>query len=119
LFFCGFGLIECHDIVESFELALQALGAVFDRVALALPVRNEVSVWDLVANDVLVGDEQVVAAVTTRPSMPTRRLTSSCIRCSSWFASSTTRSLRGAADVSYPTLNPARSGRPEYSGHEM
>ena len=50
--------------------------------------------------------------------MPTRRLTSSRIRCSSCFATSTTRSLRGAADVSIrastpldqqdPTFRPAR-----------
>jgi hypothetical protein len=31
---------------------------------------------------------------------------------------STTRSLRGAADVSYPSLNPARSGRPQISTGE-
>jgi len=39
---------------------LQPLGAVLDRVPLALPVRAEVAVGDLVADDVVVGDEQVV-----------------------------------------------------------
>ena len=33
----------------------------FGRVALALPVRAEFSEWDLVADDVVVGDEEVVA----------------------------------------------------------
>jgi hypothetical protein len=37
--------------------------------------------------------------VTTSPSIPTRRLTSSCIRCSSCSESSTTRSLGRAADA--------------------
>ena len=43
------------------ELALQPLRAVLDRVALALPVRPEVAVGNLVADDVVVGDQEVVA----------------------------------------------------------
>jgi hypothetical protein len=59
--FCGFGSIERDGVAEGLELALEAAGAVLGRVALALPVGAEVSVWDLVADDVVVGDEEVVA----------------------------------------------------------
>ena len=55
-----FDLFERDGVAECFELALEPLGAVFDGVAPALPVWAEVSVWDLVADDVVVGDEQVV-----------------------------------------------------------
>jgi hypothetical protein len=54
---CGFGLVEGDGVAEGFQLALEASGSVLDRVALALPVGAEVAVWDLVADDVVVGDE--------------------------------------------------------------
>ncbi len=57
----GFELLEVDLVAERFELALQSAGAVFGRVALVLPVGSEVAVADLVADDVVVGDEQVVA----------------------------------------------------------
>ena len=56
-----FDLVEGDGVAECFELALEAAGAVLDGVALALPVGSEVAVWDLVADDVVVGHEQVVA----------------------------------------------------------
>ena len=56
-----FDLVEGDGVAERFELALEAAGAVLGRVALALPVGAELAVWDLVADDVVVGDEQVVA----------------------------------------------------------
>jgi hypothetical protein len=59
--FCGLGAFERDGVAEGLELALEAAGAVLGRVALALPVGAEVSVWDLVADDVVVGDEEVVA----------------------------------------------------------
>src|SRR5436305_13299672 len=58
---CGFDGVDCHCVAEGLELALEASGAVRDRVALALPARAEVTEWDLVADDVVVGDEEVVA----------------------------------------------------------
>jgi hypothetical protein len=57
----GFGLFEVDLVAERFKLALQPAGPVFGRVALVLPVGSEVSVGDLVADDVVVGDEDVVA----------------------------------------------------------
>ena len=57
----GFELLEVDLVAERVELALQSAGAVFGRVALVLPVGSEVAVADLVADDVVVGDEQVVA----------------------------------------------------------
>jgi hypothetical protein len=57
----GVDLVEGDGVAERFELSLEAAGSVFDGVALALPVGSEVSVWDLVADDVEVGHEQVVA----------------------------------------------------------
>jgi hypothetical protein len=56
-----FDLVEGDRVAERFELALEAAGSVLDGVALALPVRTELPEWDLVADDVVVGDEQVVA----------------------------------------------------------
>ena len=47
-------------------MALQAAGAVLDGVALALPVGSELAEWDLVADDVVVGDEDVVAGRADR-----------------------------------------------------
>lgn len=57
----GVDLIEGDGVAERFELSLEAAGSVLNRVAFALPVGSEVSGWDLVADDVVVGDEQVVA----------------------------------------------------------
>jgi len=59
--FFGFEPVEGDGVAEGFELALQAASAVLDRVALALPFRAEIAVRDLVADDVVVGHEQVVA----------------------------------------------------------
>src|SRR3954468_11342176 len=56
-----FDLVEGDGVAERFKLALEAAGAMFGRVALALPVRSELSERDLVTNDVVVGDEEVVA----------------------------------------------------------
>jgi hypothetical protein len=53
-------LVQRDGVAECFELALQAPGAVLDRVALALPVGPEIAVRDFVADDVEVRDEQVV-----------------------------------------------------------
>jgi hypothetical protein len=59
--FAGLVEVERDGCAGRFELALEAAGAVLRRVALSLPVRSEVAVWDLVADDVAAGDEQVVA----------------------------------------------------------
>ena len=45
----------------------------FDGVALALPVRAEVTVGDLVADDVVVGDQEVVADRADRFGFAARR----------------------------------------------
>jgi hypothetical protein len=55
------GLLEVDPVAELFELALESAGAMFGRVALALPVGSELSERDLVADDVVIGDEEVVA----------------------------------------------------------
>ena len=60
------GFLERDGIAERFELSPESAGAVFGRVALALPVGSELAERDLVANDVVVGDEQVVANGTDR-----------------------------------------------------
>ena len=58
---CGWSTWSRVDgVAERFELALEAAGAMFGRVALALPVGSELSEGDLVADDVVVGDEEVV-----------------------------------------------------------
>jgi hypothetical protein len=54
-------VLEVDLVAERFELALESAGAMFGRVALALPVGSELSERDLVADDVVVGDEEVVA----------------------------------------------------------
>jgi hypothetical protein len=59
LFFGG-GLVGGDGVAECFELVLEASRAMLDRVALPLPVGAEVVIWDLVADDVVVGNEQVV-----------------------------------------------------------
>ena len=59
-----FGLLALLDddaVAERLELALQAPSAVLGRVAAALPVGSEFAERDLVADDVVVGDEDVVA----------------------------------------------------------
>ena len=56
-----FDLLEVDLVAERFELALESAGAMFGRVTLALPVGSELSERDLVADDVVVGDEEVVA----------------------------------------------------------
>ena len=55
----------------------------FGRVALALPVRAELAEWDLVADDVVVGDEQVVTDRADRrgPSRYARRPTTTSASC--------------------------------------
>ena len=55
------GLFEGDRVAERFELALEAAGAVLDGVALALPVGSEISVGDVVTDDVEVRDQEVVA----------------------------------------------------------
>ena len=60
------GGLERDGVAERLELALQAAGAVLGAVALAVPVGSELAERDLVANDVVVGDEQVVANGTDR-----------------------------------------------------
>ena len=57
----GLELLEVDLVAEGFELALESAGAVCGRVALVLPVGSEIAVADVVADDVVVGDEQVVA----------------------------------------------------------
>jgi hypothetical protein len=57
----GVDLVDGDGVAERFELSLESASTVFDGVALALPVGSEVSVWDLVADDMEVGHEQVVA----------------------------------------------------------
>ena len=52
-----FDLVEGDRVSERFELALEPAGAVLDGVALALPVWTELAEWDLVADDVVVGDQ--------------------------------------------------------------
>jgi hypothetical protein len=53
-------LLEVDLVAERFELALESAGAMFGRIALALPVGSELSERDLVADDVVVGDQEVV-----------------------------------------------------------
>ena len=65
-------LVEGDGVAECFELALEPLGAVLDGVAPALPIRSEFTKWDLVADDVVVRDEQVVADGADRLGSPRR-----------------------------------------------
>jgi hypothetical protein len=55
-----FDLVDGDGVAECFELALEPLDAVLNGVAPALPVWAELSERDLVADDVVEGDEQVV-----------------------------------------------------------
>ena len=57
----AFGWFDRDAVAERFELALEAAGAVFGRVALALPVGSELAEGDLIADDVVVGDKEIVA----------------------------------------------------------
>jgi hypothetical protein len=61
-----FGLVDRDLVAERFELALESPGAVLGRVAPALPVGSEFAERDLVADDVVVGDEDVVAGRADR-----------------------------------------------------
>jgi hypothetical protein len=77
----GVDLVEGDGVAERFELSLESASAVFDGVALALPVGSEVSVWDLVADDVEVGHEQVVAVAPIALGSPRRPRS-----CAKWAA---------------------------------
>ena len=59
-------LAESDVVAECFELSLQAACAVLDAVAAAVPVGAEFAEGDLVADDVVVGDEDVVAGRADR-----------------------------------------------------
>jgi hypothetical protein len=61
LLFWLFDLVDGDGVAERFELALEPAGAMLGGIAPALPVGSELSKWDLVADDVVVGDEDVVA----------------------------------------------------------
>ena len=76
-----FGLVEGDGVAERFELALEPGGAMLDGVAPALPVGSELSEWDLVADDVVVGDEDVVADRADRLGSPRRPRS-----CAKWEA---------------------------------
>jgi len=52
-------LVEVDPVAERFELALEAAGAIFGRVALALRVGSELSERDLVADDVVISSMRV------------------------------------------------------------
>ena len=56
-----FGPIDRDVVAERLKLALEPTRAVFDGVALALPVGSQFAERDLVSDDVVVGDENVVA----------------------------------------------------------
>jgi hypothetical protein len=58
--------VEGDGVAERFELALEPAGSVLDGVALPLPVGAELAERDLVADDVVVGDEDVVAGRADR-----------------------------------------------------
>src|SRR6266508_3280340 len=55
------GGLEADCVAERFELFDEAAGAVFGRVAAGEPVGAELAVGDLVVDDVVVGDQDVVA----------------------------------------------------------
>jgi hypothetical protein len=59
--FCLLELFGVDFVAERFELALQSASAMLDRVAPALPVGAELAEWDLVADDLVGGDQDVVA----------------------------------------------------------
>src|SRR5215212_5381967 len=66
-----FGCLQRDGVAERFELALESAGAVLGGVALALPVGAEFSEGDSVADDVVVGDEDVVAQRADRLGLAT------------------------------------------------
>ena len=61
--FCGrwFDLVEGDGVAERFELALRGGGRGARRSSACVPVGAELAVGDLVADDVVVGDQEVVA----------------------------------------------------------
>jgi len=60
-FSCSGGGLEGDLVTEGFELLDEPAGAVFGRVAAGEPVGAELAVGDAVADDVVVGDQDVVA----------------------------------------------------------
>src|SRR6266542_6497796 len=60
---CG---LEGDGVTERFELFDEAAGAVFGRVAAGEPVGAELAEGDAVADDVVVGDEDVVSGGADR-----------------------------------------------------
>jgi hypothetical protein len=67
--FCCFALLAGDLEAERFDLALQAAGAVFWRLAFLLPVGSELSERDFVADDVEVSDEDVVTQRADRSGL--------------------------------------------------
>src|SRR6266536_847801 len=60
------GGLEGDFVAERFELLDEPAGAVFGRVAAGEPVGAELAVGDAVADDVVVGDQDVVAGGADR-----------------------------------------------------
>src|SRR6266545_4024565 len=60
------GGLEGDGVAERFELAHEPAGAVLDRVAAGEPVGAELAEGDALADDVVVGDEDVVAGGADR-----------------------------------------------------
>src|SRR5439155_1879076 len=58
---CSGGGLEGDRVAEGFELPDEPTGAVFGRAAAGEPVGAELAVGDAVADDVVVGDQDVVA----------------------------------------------------------
>src|SRR6266508_6755682 len=63
---CSGGGLEGDLVAECFELFDEATGAVLDGVAAGEPVRPELAEGHLVADDVVVGDQDVVAGGADR-----------------------------------------------------
>jgi hypothetical protein len=64
-------LLDGDLVAERFELALQASRAMLGRGSPLLPVGAEVAERDLVADDVVVGNEDVVAGRADRLGLST------------------------------------------------
>ncbi len=60
------GGLEGDGVAECFELFDEPVGAVLDRVAAGEPVGAELAEGDAVADDVVVGDQDVVAGGADR-----------------------------------------------------
>ena len=107
---------EVDLVAERFELALESAGAMFGRVTLALPVGAELTERDLVADDVVVGDEEVVTDRADRLGLTaaSAQLGDSGRRgrCL-WFARrlARTRSARRSASVARGGFVPNAGGR--------